>query len=86
MNLIDYDKYAKIWSPRAVITLLVVEATSTGLFLGVALMEVAAKSSGWIFPLVLGFGSALGVVQTTLLALHNSQTTPERQNAVATAH
>ena len=68
--------------------LLVVQAISTGLLLGVALMEVASplKSSGWIFPLVLGFGSAVGTLQTTLLALHNCRATPEPQRAEATAH
>jgi len=68
--------------------LLVVEAISTGLFLGMTLMEVTSplKSSGWIFPLVLGFGSAVGAVQTTLLALHNCRATPEPQRAEATAH
>ena len=66
--------------------LLVAEATSTGLLLGVTLMEVALKSSGWILPLVLGFGSAVGAVHTTLLAIHNCQAIPERQRAVATAH
>jgi hypothetical protein len=73
MNLIDYDKYTKKWSPRSVIMLLVVETFATGLFLGVALMEGTSqyKSSSWIFPLVLAFSSAVGVLQTTLLALHN---------------
>ena len=42
MKLIDYDKYTKKWSPRTVIMLLVVQAISTGLLLGVALMEVAS--------------------------------------------
>lgn len=88
MKLIEYDKYTKKWTPRTVIGLLVMEAISTGLLLGVALMEIASpfKSSGWIFPLVLGFGSAVGVVQTTLLALHNCRTSAEPQTTEATGH
>jgi hypothetical protein len=37
MKLIDYDKYAKRWTPRSVIIFLLVEGLVTGFLLGVAL-------------------------------------------------
>jgi hypothetical protein len=87
MRLIDYDKYTKKWTPRSVVVLLLVESLVTGFLLGLALMEgiVSNKSSVWIFPLVLAFGSGVGVLQTTLVALHNCQTaakTPSTEAAV----
>jgi hypothetical protein len=80
MKLIEYDKYAK-WTPRSVVVTLLVEALATGFLLGLALMEGAAsnKSSDWIFPLVLGFGSGVGLLQATLVALHNCRTSTKTQ-------
>lgn len=88
MKLINYDKYSKKWTPRSVILLLLVEALVTGFFFGMALMEAIFphRSSGWIFPLVLAFSSAVGVFQTTLLALHNCRTSAETQRTQITAH
>ena len=88
MKLIDYDKYTKKWTPRSVIMLLLVEALVTGFFLGVSLMEGTSphKSSGWIFPLVLAFSGAVGVLQTTLIALHNCQPPAATQTAEVSAN
>jgi hypothetical protein len=88
MKLIDYDKYKKKWTPQSVVTLLVVEALVTGFFLGIALMEGTSphKSSAWILPLALAFSSAVGVLQTTLLALHNCQESTEMQAPESPAH
>jgi hypothetical protein len=88
MKLIDYDKYKKKWTARSVVMLLVVEALITGFFLGVALMEGTSphKSSAWILPLALAFSSAVGVLQTTLLALHNCRKSAEMQTTEAPAH
>ncbi len=73
MKLINYEKYQKKWTPRGVVMLLVVEALVTGFFLGSALMEGihSHNSWDWIWPLVLGFGSGVGLLQATLIALHN---------------
>ena len=88
MKLINYDKYTKKWTPRSVILLLLVEALGTGFFLAVTLMVGTSphKSSAWILPLAIAFSSAVGVLQTTLLALHNCRKFAEIQTAQALAH
>jgi hypothetical protein len=86
MKLIDYDKYSKKWTPRSVVMLLLVEALVTGFFLGTGLVEAvhSDNSWGWIWPLVLGFGSGIGALQATLLALHNCPASAESQRTQAT--
>ena len=88
MKLIDYQKYTKKWKPRSVVVLLLVEALVTGFFLGVALMEGTAsnRSSAWIFPLVLGFASAVGAFQATLVTLHNCRPPTDTRTKDAAAH
>lgn len=73
MKLIDYGKYMKKWSPRSTIILAVVEAVVTGFFFSATLFEGLRRHDiwAWITPLVLGFGSAVGMLQATLVALHN---------------
>jgi hypothetical protein len=63
--------YARFACKREIATPLY--TLGTGFFLAVALMEVTSphKSSAWILPLAMAFSSAVGVLQTTLLALHN---------------
>ena len=87
MKLIDYDKYQKKWNPRSVVVLLVVEALATGFFLGLALMEAihSYNSWEWIWPLVLGFGSGVGVLQAALIVLHNCGASTHTQRTEATA-
>ncbi len=87
MKLIDYDKYQKKWNPRSVVVLLVVEALSTGFFLGLALMEGLHSHNSWdlIWPLVLGFGSAVGVLHAALIVLHNCRGSAQTQSTEAIA-
>src|SRR5690349_12339602 len=79
MRLIDYNKHGKNWNPRSVVMFLVAEALSTGFFLGWALMAGAHSHEffDWMWPLVMAFGSGVGVLQSTLLALHNCPTRPQ---------
>jgi hypothetical protein len=86
MKLIDYDKYQKKWNPRSVVVLLVVEALATGFFLALALMEGihSHNSWDWIWPLALGFGSAVGVLQAGLIVLHNCRASTQAQETEAT--
>ena len=88
MELIDYDKYTKKRTPRSVVVLLLVESLVTGFLLGLALMEgiASSKSLAWIVPLVLGFGSGVGVLQTTLVALHNCQAYTKALTAEPSGH
>src|SRR5579863_5075897 len=78
MKLIDYDKYQKKWTPRGTILLLVVEAASTGLFLGSGVIETARRQDvwTWVLPLALGFLSGVATLQATLVALHNCAPSP----------
>ena len=72
MRLINYTKHKK-WTPRSTVLLLVVESFATGLFLGLALTEAVRSHDiwDWIWPLVMGFASAVGALQAALVALHN---------------
>jgi hypothetical protein len=87
MKLIDYDKYQRKWSPRSVVVLLGVESLATGFFLGLALMEGihSHNSWDWIWPLALGFASAVGVLQAGLIELHNCRASTQTQRTEATA-
>jgi hypothetical protein len=87
MKLIDYDKYQKKWNPRSAVVLLVVEALATGFFLGLALIEGihSHNSRDWIWLLVLGFGSGVGVLQAALIVLHNCRASTQTQGTEATA-
>jgi hypothetical protein len=69
MKLIDYDRYTKNWSLRNWVMLLVVEAISTGLFLGMAMFQRDVFLR--ILFLVLAFSSGVGTLQATLVVLHN---------------
>ena len=73
MKLIDYEKYQKKWSPRDTIVLAIVEAIVTGFFLSATLFESLRRHDVWAWatPLALGFASAVGMLQATLVALHN---------------
>jgi hypothetical protein len=88
MKLIDYDKYTKKWSPRSTIMLLVVEAIVTGFFLGATLFEALRGHDiwAWIMPLVLGFSSAVGTLQATLIALHNCPASAKTDQPEAVPH
>lgn len=72
MKLINYEKYAKRWSPRGTIVLLVVEAFSAGLFFGAGIIDLAAKHDSWgvAFEFSMAFGAAVGVLGAALVALH----------------
>jgi hypothetical protein len=85
MKLIDYDKYQKKWTPRGTILLLVVEAASTGLFLGSGVIEAARRQDvwTWVLPLALGFMSGVATLQATLVALHNCAPSPAAQGDTA---
>ena len=88
MKLINYDKYNKKWTPRRVVLLLLMEAVSTGFFLGAALI-VAIYSHGhknWIWPLVMAFASGVVMLQAALLALHNCPASTRAQRTEATPH
>src|SRR5207245_2216543 len=65
-------------TPQSVVLLLVVEALSTGFFSGLALMEGlrSHRSWNWTWLLVLAFASGVGVLETTLVALHNCAAKP----------
>jgi hypothetical protein len=81
MRLINYDKYKKKTTPRAVLVSALVQALVTGFFLGLALMKGihSRNYSDWMFPLALGFASGVGALRDALLALHNCPTSPQAQ-------
>lgn len=73
MKLIDYEKYARKWSPRSTVMLVVVESAITGFFLSATMFEFLRGHDvwTWIKPLGMAFLSGLGALQATLVALHN---------------
>jgi hypothetical protein len=73
MQLIDYDKYTRKWSPRSTVMLAVIESIVTGFFLGMTLFELLRRGEvrTWLWPLVMAFASGVGAIQATLVALHN---------------
>jgi hypothetical protein len=81
MKFIDYEKYAKKWSPRSTILLAVVESIITGFFLSAALFELLRRQDvwTWVMPLVLGFASGISALLATLVALHNCHTRANTQ-------
>ena len=88
MKVIDYDKYNQRWSPRATVLLLVVESVCTGLFLGWSLIEAVRGRDvfSWLLPLVLGFGSGVGALQATLVALHNCPPSIQTPRSASVTH
>ena len=87
MKLIDYDKYQKKWNPRSVVVLLVVEALSTGFFLGLALMEGLHSHNSWdlIWPLVWALEAAWECLHAALIVLHNCRGSAQTQSTEAIA-
>lgn len=86
MKLIDYEKYARKWSPRGTVILAVVEAIVTGFFLAATLFESLRRHEAWswITPLAMAFASGVGAFQATLVAVHNCPPTGKGQSVIDT--
>lgn len=88
MKLINYDKYKKKWTPRSTVVVAVIQAFVTGLFLGTALMVATHSHNiwGWIWLLAMGFGSGIGALEATLVALHNWPASNDNQGIKPIPH
>ena len=74
MKLVDYDKYNETRSPRSIVLNVVVEATLTGVFLGIALAGARLHDgNAWHFawPLTFALIGGARALKGTLVALHN---------------
>ena len=82
MQIVNYEKYQRKWTPRSTIILAVVESLITGFFLGSSLIEAVAGHNvwRWVSPLTFGFASGVGALQATLIALHNCPTSIRPQD------
>jgi hypothetical protein len=71
MKLIDYEKYKNVSSRSSVLSA-VVEALSTGVLIGLCLIEAFRGRDfwQWAWMLAICFSSAVGALRGTLIALH----------------
>jgi hypothetical protein len=90
VKLVNYDEYNEKRSPRSIVVDAVMNATGTGLFLGVLFIGAIERRDAWhwAWPLAMALMTGARAIQSTLVALHNcppSTKTPQDESVPHTS-